>query len=85
MPFWLVYMEIYGADFLTPSFLICVIKHHHHQEKVNAEKMFREIGEAYEILTDVDKRRHYDEGVDVEDLDRPQGIYIYIHITYTFI
>jgi DnaJ-class molecular chaperone len=29
--------------------------------------------QAYEVLTDVDKRRHYDEGVDVEDLDRPQG------------
>jgi hypothetical protein len=32
MPFWLVYMEIYSADFLTPSFLIRISKHHryHH-------------------------------------------------------
>jgi hypothetical protein len=28
MPFWLVLME---ADFLTPSFVICKSKHHHHQ------------------------------------------------------
>jgi ribosomal protein L9 len=26
----IVYMEIYGADFLTPSFEICISKHHHH-------------------------------------------------------
>jgi hypothetical protein len=29
MPFWLVYMEIYGADFLTPLFVIYISKHHH--------------------------------------------------------
>ncbi len=28
-PFWLVYMETYGIDFLTPSFVICISKHHH--------------------------------------------------------
>jgi hypothetical protein len=40
MPFWLVYMEIYSADFLTPSFVICIIKHHHHQKvKKNAEEI----------------------------------------------
>jgi hypothetical protein len=30
MPFWLVYMESYGIDFLTPSFVIYAGKHHHH-------------------------------------------------------
>jgi hypothetical protein len=23
-------MEAYGADFLTPSFVICISKHHHY-------------------------------------------------------
>jgi hypothetical protein len=30
MPFWLFYMEIHGMDFLTPSFVIYISKHHHH-------------------------------------------------------
>jgi hypothetical protein len=30
-PFWLVYMEIYGINLLTPSFVIYISKHHHHQ------------------------------------------------------
>jgi hypothetical protein len=30
MPFWLVNMEICGKDFLTPSFVIYISKHHHH-------------------------------------------------------
>jgi hypothetical protein len=35
LPFWLVYMETYGADFLTPSFVICISKHHHHHQIEN--------------------------------------------------
>jgi hypothetical protein len=27
-------METYGADFLTPSFVICISKHHHHHQGV---------------------------------------------------
>jgi hypothetical protein len=30
MPFWLVYVETYGIDFLTTSFVIYISKHHHH-------------------------------------------------------
>jgi hypothetical protein len=29
MPFWLVFIDTYGADFLKPSFIICISKHHH--------------------------------------------------------
>jgi hypothetical protein len=32
MPFWLIYMETYGIDFLTPLFVIYISKHHHHHK-----------------------------------------------------
>ena len=35
-----------------------------------AEKKYQEITEAYEVLTDEEKRRRYDSG---EDVDQPQG------------
>jgi hypothetical protein len=31
MPFWLVYIEIYGVVFSTSSFVIYINKHYHHQ------------------------------------------------------
>jgi hypothetical protein len=31
MPFCLVYMETFSIDFLTPSFVIYISKHRHHQ------------------------------------------------------
>jgi hypothetical protein len=30
---WLVYIETYGADFLTPSFVIYISKHYHHYQE----------------------------------------------------
>ena len=36
------------------------------QEQEEAEKQFKDIGEAYSVLTDPQKRRRYDAGQDLE-------------------
>lgn len=43
------------------------------EEKKNAEKLFRDINLAYEILSDPQKKAKYDSGVDIEDLDNPHA------------
>lgn len=42
-------------------------------EKEEAEKVFRDINLAYEVLSDPQKKAKYDSGVDIEDLDNPHA------------
>jgi len=43
------------------------------ERKAEAENKFKDINEAYVVLSDEEKRSRYDQGVDIEDLDRPGG------------
>lgn len=43
------------------------------EEKVEAEKVFRDVNLAYEILSDPQKKAKYDSGVEIEDLDNPHA------------
>lgn len=42
-------------------------------ERNEAEAKFKDVGEAYECLTDAEKRARYDQGVDVNELDNPHA------------
>lgn len=58
----------------------CALKYHpdRHtsksaEEKAEAEAKFKGIGEAYEVLSNPEKKARYDEGVELEDLDNPHA------------
>jgi len=42
------------------------------EEKAKAEKVFKDISEANEVLGNSDKRRRYDNGEDLEDMQQQQ-------------
>lgn len=44
------------------------------EQKVKSEKMFKDINEAYSVLSDPEKKRKYDQGFDLNDLDGPGGM-----------
>lgn len=48
-------------------------KHSTPEAKKEAEKKFKEIAEAYEVLIDDQKRARYDAGEDMDDLGHPGG------------
>lgn len=41
------------------------------EQRLNAEKMFKDIGEAYSVLSDPQKKMRYDQGADIEELENP--------------
>ena len=53
-------------------FIICPPDRHSHdtvEVQKEEEKKFKDIGEAYAVLSDQKKRTRYDNGHDLEDLD----------------
>ena len=67
-------------DELRKAYKKMALKHHpdrqsgkSEEEKTEAENKFKEINEAYEVLSDKEKRERYDSGIDVQDLENPHA------------
>ena len=65
-------------DGIKKAYRKCALKYHPDKqaskpetEKEEAVAKFKEVNLAYEVLSDAKKRKRYDSGVDVEDLDQP--------------
>ncbi|TFJ88358.1 hypothetical protein NSK_000707 [Nannochloropsis salina CCMP1776] len=67
-------------DEIRKAYRKLALKHHpdrhtnsSEEAKAAAEKAFKDVAEAYEVLSDKEKRSRYDSGTDVEDLDNPHA------------
>jgi len=67
-------------DEIRKAYRKLALKHHpdrhtssSEEEKAKAEKEFKNVAEAYEVLSDKEKKARYDSGVDIEDLDNPHA------------
>lgn len=81
--------DLYSVLGLTPeaseseiksAYRKCALKYHPDKqssksdaEKAEAEAKFKEVGEAYDVLSNPEKKERYDEGVDLEDLENPHA------------
>jgi hypothetical protein len=73
MPVWLVYMETYSIDFLTPSFIIHVSNPHHQQDTM--KNVAQEMRLGWEAAL---------QSLATKQMQQVIYVYIYIYI-YTYI
>ena len=66
------YPQHSGVRYMTNDLLFLLSDRHSHDTvdvQKEEEKKFKEVGEAYAVLSDQKKRTRYDNGHDLEDLD----------------
>lgn len=72
------YLLIYFSFFVERALIHHPDRHANatDEEKKDQEKKFKEVGEAYTILSDPAKRSRYDNGQDLEDMDMPGKLFM---------
>jgi DnaJ family protein C protein 7 len=62
---------------IKKGYRLAALKHHPDKaaaaDRAAAEQMFKDVGEAYGVLGDADKRRKYDSGQDLEEIEQGGG------------